>query len=169
MNIKLFLSLVFLAVFIPLPVSADRDTQLEIANTKPLVYPIVSPRISSNFGKRKHPISKAIRHHQGIDLAVPKGAHVRAVQKGQVVWAGSYKGYGKLITIKHGDQTFSLYGHLSEINVETGQLVPAGKMIGRVGSTGNSTGNHLHFEWRLAGKAINPKKVLPGIASKPQG
>lgn len=134
-----------------------------------LVYPLVSERISSNYGLRKHPIRKSVRHHNGIDLAAPNGAHVRAVKSGLVVFASNYKGYGNLITVKHKDETYSLYGHLSKIDTKVGKKVKAGEVIGRVGSTGASTGNHLHFEWRIRGKAVDPLKVLPGLGKVAEG
>ena len=150
-------------------VSAAETNLTKLSDSRPNVYPIVSSRISSKFGKRKHPIKKSVRHHEGVDLAAPKGAHVRAVQAGVVVFAGWYKGFGNLVTVMHGEETFSLYGHLSEISTKAGTQIPAGSIIGRVGSTGNSTGNHLHFEWRVKGKAINPLNILPGLGAKPQG
>ncbi len=134
-----------------------------------LVYPLVADRVSSGFGKRKHPIYKRVRHHSGLDLAAPKGAHVRAVSSGKVVFAGSYRGYGKLVTLRHGDKYTSLYGHLDELLVNIGDFVSAGEVIGKVGSTGNSTGPHLHFEWHKQGKAVNPLEILPGISSPPEG
>ena len=88
---------------------------------------------------------------------------------GQVVFAGTYGGYGKLVTVEHDGGYASLYAHLAEINVETGQKIPAGTLIGRVGSSGDSTGPHLHFEWRRSGQAIDPLKVFPSLAESSDG
>ncbi len=134
-----------------------------------LVYPLIADRVSSKFGTRVHPIKKHRSHHNGIDLAAPRGAHVRAVSGGKIIFAADYKGFGKLITIAHDDKNVSLYGHLHEILVEVGQWVKSGELIGKVGSTGRSTGPHLHFEWRNDGKPVNPQEVLPGITHKAQG
>jgi len=134
-----------------------------------LVYPLIADRVSSKFGTRVHPIKRHRSHHNGIDLAAPRGAHVRAVSGGKVIFAASYKGFGKLVSIAHDDNNVSLYGHLHEILVEVGQRVKPGELVGKVGSTGRSTGPHLHFEWRHKGKPVNPQKVLPGITQKAQG
>ena len=134
-----------------------------------LVYPLIADRVSSKFGTRVHPIKRHRSHHNGIDLAAPRGAHVRAVSGGKVVFAATYKGFGKLVTIAHDKDNVSLYGHLHEILVEVGQKVMPGELVGKVGSTGRSTGPHLHFEWRNKGKPVNPQKVLPGITHKAQG
>ena len=133
-----------------------------------IVFPVVSPRISSSFGMRNHPIRGNQLHHQGIDLAAPEKSHVRAILDGQVVFAGVYAGYGKLVTIEHSGGRTTLYGHLSEILVGVGKKITAGDVIGRVGTTGISTGPHLHFEYLLNGQPINPIKVFPNlkVASK---
>jgi len=136
---------------------------------KGIIFPILYPKISSKFGIRKHPVLKYKAHHSGIDLAVPRNSHVRAVSEGTVVFADEYGGYGKLVTINHKDGFSSLYGHLNEITVNIGDKIMAGQVIGRVGETGRATGNHLHFEWRKNGVAINPLEVFPDLASRAQG
>ena len=110
-----------------------------------------------------------VRHHSGVDLAAPKYSHVRAVLDGNVVFADSHGGYGKLVTIEHADGFVSLYGHLDEITVNPGQRIKAGELVGRVGSTGLATGPHLHFEWRKNGKPIDPFKVLPALTQPASG
>lgn len=135
----------------------------------PVVFPLMAPRISSKYGKRKHPIHRVSKHHNGIDLASPKGAHVRVVLGGTVVFAGRYKGYGKLVTVRHEEGYTSLYGHLNEIRVEPGEIVNAGQIVGRVGSTGQATGPHLHFEWRKNNVPIDPLTVFPSLGSKASG
>ena len=134
-----------------------------------IVFPIIAPRLSSKFGMRVHPIRKFSRAHQGVDLAVPENSHVRAILGGRVVFAGDHAGYGKLITIDHGKGYASLYGHLSEIDVCLGQELQPGTLIGRVGATGAATGPHLHFEWRKAGKPLNPLKIFPSLAAVSDG
>jgi murein DD-endopeptidase MepM/ murein hydrolase activator NlpD len=138
-------------------------------SAKAYVFPIMSPRLSSKFGKREHPIHKVIRKHHGLDLAVPLGTPVRVITGGRVVFAGPYAGYGKLVTIDHGDTLLSLYGHLDEILVNLGQMLEAGHVIGRVGSTGQSTGPHLHFEIRKGKKTLDPEVIFPGIDSEAEG
>lgn len=115
-------------------------------------------RVSSRFGSRTHPVTKVRRFHQGMDLPKPWGTPVYPSRDGTVVEAGWSGGYGQLIVIRHRDGYTTRYGHLSKIYVKVGQVVHRGKtMIGRVGSTGLSTGPHLHFEVRdRAGRAVNP-------------
>ena len=134
-----------------------------------IVFPLMEARLSSGYGPRQHPVRKVHRHHNGVDLAAPKNSHVRSVAAGLVVFADRYGGYGKLVTIKHPDGHFSLYGHLSEVLTNPGNSVDAGELIGRVGSTGLATGPHLHFEWRRSGKSIDPLKVFPSLAEEAQG
>lgn len=133
------------------------------------VFPLISAHLSSKFGIRKHPVYKSVRHHNGIDLSAPEGSHVRSVASGIVVYADSYAGYGKLVTVEHGNGYQSMYGHLSEILVNTGDEVNAGTVIARVGETGIATGPHLHFEWRSKGVPVDPLNVFPQILAQPEG
>lgn len=133
------------------------------------VYPILSPKLTSKFGSRKHPIFKHVKHHDGVDLAVPANSHVRAISAGKVIFADRYGGYGRLITVVHDDGFTSMYGHLSAINVKVGDKVKPGQVIGLVGKTGAATGNHLHFEWRKNGSPLDPLLVFPDLASKAAG
>ncbi|RMD88142.1 MAG: M23 family metallopeptidase [Candidatus Dadabacteria bacterium] len=134
-----------------------------------VVYPIFSPRKSSAFGVRAHPIFKVKKHHDGIDLAAPKGTPIRSIMDGWVVFAGRYKGYGKLVTVRHKNGFTSHYAHCDTIKVKVGQHVTAGEIIAVVGSTGAATGPHLHFEIRLNGKPYNPEWLLPGLSEKGAG
>lgn len=133
------------------------------------VYPLMGTRISSDFGNRKHPVIKTVRHHSGIDLAAPNGAPIRAIQGGVVVFADPYAAYGNLIVIQHGKGITSHYGHCESIKVRTGQRVRAGEVIGAVGSTGRVTGPHLHFEIRLNGEPRDPERFIPGLAESAAG
>lgn len=128
------------------------------------VYPVMAPRRSSDFGKRVHPIRKAVRHHNGVDLAAPTGAPIRSVADGLVVFADSYAKYGNLVTIQHSGGLTTLYGHCETISVQPGQTVRAGQIIATVGNTGGSTGPHLHFETRIDGKPHDPDKFIPALA-----
>ena len=120
-----------------------------------------SGRITSNFGNRIHPITKVNKPHAGIDIAAPTGTAVKSVQGGKVTFAGRGPGgYGNVIYIDHSDGTQTRYAHLSKINVKKGQLVDSSQLIGAVGSTGYSTGPHLHFEVRKGGKAVNPRNYI---------
>ncbi len=111
--------------------------------------------LTSGFGLRRHPVFGVIRMHNGVDIAAPWGTPVRAAASGTVLFAGWFGGYGKLVILDHGGFT-TLYGHLSSIGVAVGQRVQAGQVIGRVGSTGYSTGPHLHFEIRKDGRPVDP-------------
>ncbi len=116
-----------------------------------LIYPLSSPAPqTSSYGWRTHPITGSRRFHSGIDIGAPMGAPVVAAGSGTIVSAGWFGGYGKAIVIQHNGIQQTLYGHLSEVFVQPGQRIEQGMVIGRVGSTGNSTGPHLHFESRVA-------------------
>ncbi|ONG73307.1 hypothetical protein BKK44_08310 [Bacillus cereus] len=109
------------------------------------------------------------KNHKGIDFAAPKGTKVMAAKGGKVVFAAfgksgsGYSGYGNVVVIEHDDKRWTLYGHLDKISVEKGDKVKIGEKIGEVGSTGDSTGNHLHFEVRekLSGGQVDPGDYLP--------
>lgn len=146
-----------------------RQVMAETSLNTTIVFPLLAPRMTSDFGTRKHPIFRRSKHHSGIDLAAPENSHVRAIAQGIVVFAGEHGGYGKLITIAHEDGFVSLYGHLNEMKVGVGKRVRAGDIIGRVGSTGWSTGDHLHFEWRKDGEALDPLEVFPYLAQEAEG
>jgi murein DD-endopeptidase MepM/ murein hydrolase activator NlpD len=120
-------------------------------------YGVVSAsRVTSNYGYRTHPIYKTRRFHEGVDFAAPVGRSVHAYSSGTVTFAGRTGALGLAVYINHGNGLETRYGHLSKINVKKGQKVSTGDKIGAVGSTGLSTGPHLHFEVRKNGKAQNP-------------
>lgn len=120
--------------------------------------------ISSVFGMRRHPIFKRRRMHNGIDFAAPKGYRIKATDSGQVIFSGFKRGYGNVTIINHGwynnKKISSLYAHQWKILVKKGDIVRRGQLIGYVGSTGYSTGPHLHFEIRENGKPVNPRRYL---------
>ncbi|MGE5484549.1 MAG: murein hydrolase activator EnvC family protein [Ignavibacteriales bacterium] len=118
-------------------------------------------RISSPYGMRKHPITKTYRMHSGIDIAAARGTNILAAEAGIVLHAGLLGGYGKAIIIDHGNGVSTLYGHCDTLLVSVDQTVQKGFLIGKVGSTGLSTGPHLHFEVRVNGATKDPMAYLP--------
>jgi murein DD-endopeptidase MepM/ murein hydrolase activator NlpD len=122
--------------------------------------PIPGAAITSGFGSRVHPIYGDVRMHTGIDFRAAMGTTVRAAGAGKVVFAGAKGGYGNTVIIDHGNSLATLYGHLSSIGVRVGQTVSKGQAIARSGSTGASTGPHLHFEVRENGVPVNPMGYL---------
>jgi murein DD-endopeptidase MepM/ murein hydrolase activator NlpD len=124
---------------------------------KPLIGEIDT---SSGFGVRMDPFINAPAMHSGLDFRGSLGDPVRATAAGKVTQAGWNGGYGKIVEIDHGNGLATRYGHLSELNVSAGQSVRIGQMIGRIGSTGRSTGPHLHYETRVDGDAVDPQKFL---------
>ncbi len=125
-----------------------------VVSAKGLIYP-TRGRLTSPFGPRWG------RMHQGIDLAAPTGTPIYAAQSGSVIRSGWGGGYGNHVVVNHGGGFATLYGHMSRIGTSTGSKVSRGEVIGYVGSTGNSTGPHLHFETRVNGTAYNPLSYLP--------
>lgn len=120
-----------------------------------------SGRISSYFGGRKSPGGIGSTNHKGIDIANRRGTPVYAADGGTVIYAGWMRGYGYLVQISHGNGVVTYYGHNSSLLVSVGQHVYKGQQIAKMGSTGNSTGNHCHFEIRVNGVAKNPLNYLP--------
>ncbi|MBV9233528.1 MAG: peptidoglycan DD-metalloendopeptidase family protein [Candidatus Eremiobacteraeota bacterium] len=120
----------------------------------------VTGTITSPFGWRSNPFGGGPEFHQGLDIAAPSGTTVTAAAAGTVIMAQWYGGYGNYILIDHGGSYSTGYGHLSAIFVSNGQVVARGQAIGAVGSTGQSTGPHLHFEVRIAGKPVDPAPRL---------
>jgi murein DD-endopeptidase MepM/ murein hydrolase activator NlpD len=128
------------------------------------LWPVASyVYVSSRFGLRIHPITGVQKTHTGMDIASNQGTAVYASDGGTVTLAGWNGGYGNCIMIDHGNGYVTLYGHLSAINVSQGQTVSQGETIGAVGSTGNSTGPHLHFEVLQNGTRIDPEQFFSGL------
>jgi len=123
--------------------------------------PLIAPTkgvVTSEFGMRNG------RPHKGIDIAAAPGDPIFAVADGKVVFAGTQRGYGNVIIIEHENMIMTVYAHNEANLVRLGELVKKGQPIAAMGSTGSSTGTHLHFEYRVQGKAINPRTVLPEIS-----
>lgn len=136
--------------------------------TGSFIFPVASyVYISSRFGMRVHPITGEYKTHNGMDIASNMGTAVYAADGGTVVLAEWYGGYGNCIMIDHGNGYKTLYGHLSYIGVSSGQSVSQGETIGQVGSTGNSTGPHLHFEVYRNGSRIDPEQFYSGLVISP--
>lgn len=121
----------------------------------------VNGSVTSGFGYRVHPIYGTRRLHQGLDLSGGSGTPIAAAKSGTVLSAGWRGGYGNAVVISHGDGVTTLYAHQSSMNVSSGSQVSRGDIIGWVGSTGASTGPHLHFEVRINGSAVDPRPYLP--------
>jgi murein DD-endopeptidase MepM/ murein hydrolase activator NlpD len=126
----------------------------------PTGQPVRKGWISSYYGMRNDPFTGKRSKHKGIDFAGKKGSDVIAVAAGVVTWAGERKGYGNLVEINHGRGYITRYGHNSEILVEIGGRVKQGEVIAAMGSTGRSTGPHVHFEVVRNGKIVNPAKYI---------
>lgn len=143
--------------------SWDRATERTTA-TPAVAVPSRTPldefRRTSGFGMRVHPVLGGLRGHKGIDLAAPTGTPVYATADGVVSKAEWFNAYGNFIAIGHGNELETRYGHLSRIAVSAGQRVRKGDLIGFVGSTGRSTGPHLHYEVRIAGVAVDPTPYM---------
>jgi murein DD-endopeptidase MepM/ murein hydrolase activator NlpD len=119
----------------------------------------VAGHITSYFGYRYHPILHFTRFHAGLDIGASWGSPIVAAADGEVVAAGWAGGYGREVRIAHGGGVVSLYGHMSQIAAQPGTYVRAGQVIGYVGSSGLSTGPHVHFEVRQGGQPVNPLSV----------
>ena len=131
--------------------------------------PLIAGRLSSGFGLRLHPLLAEVRMHSGVDLAAPLGSPVFATDRGVISSAGWQGGYGLAVAIEHPSGLQTRYGHMSRLNVVAGQRVEMGQIVGFVGSTGLSTGPHLHYEVRFRGQAINPLSVMSPLLGAASG
>jgi murein DD-endopeptidase MepM/ murein hydrolase activator NlpD len=135
---------------------ASRKTMVAI----PSINPVETMRMTSQFGYRTDPFQGRRKNHKGLDIAGPIGTPIYATADGTIGRAQWVSGYGKYIEIEHGNAIQTRYGHLSAMNVYSGQRVRKGDLIGFMGSTGRSTGSHLHYEVRIAGEPVNPTSFL---------
>ncbi|MEZ5743173.1 MAG: M23 family metallopeptidase [Sphingomonadaceae bacterium] len=136
--------------------TAQQFTTAQPSVSIPSRVPINDSRFTSGYGMRTHPVLGGRRSHKGVDLAAPTGTPVYATADGLVSRASWFSSYGLYISIEHGGKIQTRYAHLSRLNVADGQRVKKGDLIGFVGSTGRSTGPHLHYEVRIDGAAVNP-------------
>lgn len=135
------------------------DRELEQAML-PTGSPVRSGYASSTYGTRIDPFSGRSHFHSGVDFNGPRGSDILSVADGVVVFSGRHPGYGNMVDIDHGNGVTTRYAHLSGILVTVGQVVAKGTVLGRAGSTGRSTGPHLHYEVRLDGEAIDPRRYI---------
>ncbi|TMM48324.1 M23 family metallopeptidase [Qipengyuania marisflavi] len=122
----------------------------------PSRMPLEDTRLTSDYGMRTHPVLGTRRSHKGVDLSAPTGTPIYATADGLVSKAAPFSSYGNYVSIEHGANLQTRYAHMSRIAVSSGSRVKKGDIIGYVGSTGRSTGPHLHYEVRINGKAVNP-------------
>lgn len=140
------------------PVKTAKTSELQSVAAAKLAYPVDAP-ITSRYGTRKHPITGEIKMHSGVDFGAAQGTPIRAAAGGKVTFVGWAQGYGNSVEIDHGNSD-TFYAHASVLYVQPGQRVKPGQAIAAVGSTGNSTGPHLHFEVREEGQLVDPMKFL---------
>lgn len=137
--------------------SANKRLSKEV---RPAGLPVQKGWLSSYYGYRADPFSGKRKFHHGVDIAGKDGTNVLAAASGMVTWAGKSGGYGNLVEVDHGSGYVTRYGHNKEIVVKTGDLVKQNDVIAKMGSTGRSTGPHVHFEVLRHGKKVNPRKYL---------
>ncbi|NMB27739.1 MAG: peptidoglycan DD-metalloendopeptidase family protein [Tissierellia bacterium] len=137
----------------------DLEERFEYLECVPDLWP-AKGKLTSGFGNRKDPLGWGSRFHQGIDIANSSGTNILAAGKGVVAFSGNRNGYGKTIIVNHGNGYKTLYAHNRKLLIHVGDRVEKGQVIGKMGSTGKSTGCHLHFEIHKNGNPINPLEVL---------
>lgn len=140
-------------------IKKDMDYLFNTVKSIPVGTPLKG-KINSSFGYRKDPFKSRSGFHSGLDIDANYGQHVVATADGVVTKASWHTNYGKTVIVKHKDNYETLYGHLSKLKVKEGQEVKVGDVIGKAGSTGRSTGTHLHYEVIKDGKRVNPKNFL---------
>lgn len=138
------------------------ESFLRFHGVRPAIWPVFG-RLESGVGGRRNPFGgRGFEYHEGQDIDALYGTPVQVAAGGKVTIAGWQRGYGKVVYVDHGNGLSTRYGHLSEIDVTVGQSVTQGQRIGLVGSTGRSTGPHLHYEVRINNQPVDPKPYLPG-------
>jgi murein DD-endopeptidase MepM/ murein hydrolase activator NlpD len=150
-------ALAVLRELVPRPLDRLRRTTAALPFARPVAERI---RISSGFGVRSDPFTRRPAMHSGIDFRARTGTPILATGAGNVSMAEYHGGYGNLVEIDHGNGITTRFAHLSSISVIPGQFVTAGTMLGRAGSTGRSTGPHLHYETRIKDKPVDPRRFL---------
>ncbi len=149
----------------------EQETKEKLAKTNSSyekgMWPLENyTELSSPYGTRIHPISKVVKFHHGVDIPAPQGTEILSSDNGIVMFSGPQNGYGNVIKIKHFDGRVSVYAHNSENLVSENDIILKGQVIGLVGSTGDSTGNHLHFEIQVDDDTINPMTGVEKNISK---
>ena len=143
-------------------VAQQRNSQLELT---PSLWPVSGP-IRSGYGRRRSPFTGETEVHQGLDIGALYGSPIRVPANGRVVFAARQSAYGNLIVIDHGNGITTRYGHLSRFEARVGNHLRKGDLIGYVGSTGRSTGPHLHYEVLVNDRSVNPRSYLPVNSSR---
>jgi murein DD-endopeptidase MepM/ murein hydrolase activator NlpD len=138
-----------------LAVANDEIPDLTVLTTEP-----VERTESSGYGWREDPIHKRAKFHHGTDYRGKRGTPVLAAGSGTVIFAGHRGGYGRVVFIDHGNGVITRYAHLKRIDVKVGDTLAAGQQLGQLGSSGRTTGAHLHFEIRLAGRSVDPNTAM---------
>lgn len=143
------------------PVTAVAEPAGPITRAMAFEKPVRGYAVNSPYGLRRLPTEAAARHHDGVDIAAPKGTSVYTAAEGRVIRTGyEPDGYGRFVEVRHPNGMSTLYGHLSRVDVASGMDLTSGQRIGLVGSTGRSTGPHLHFEVRRGDRQVNPARVM---------
>ncbi|GAB6183175.1 M23 family metallopeptidase [Thermodesulfovibrio hydrogeniphilus] len=145
-------------------VNDEKDSNISLPKKISLPVP---GRLTSSFGMRLDPIDGKRRHHNGIDIAVAEGTPIKAVMSGKVIYSGYTKGYGNCVIVEHENGIQTVYAHNSKNLVKVGDRVDANTVIALSGSTGRTTGPHLHFEVRKDGKPVNPLTLLNNSEKSP--
>lgn len=151
---------------IELKPSLDNQEEQRKINLPNKISLPASGKITSSFGLRTDPIDGKLRHHNGIDIAVPEGTEIKPVLSGKVVYSGYSNGYGNCVIVEHENGIQTIYAHNSKNLVKAGDTVTTDTVIALSGSTGRTTGPHLHFEVRKNGKPVNPFIAL-NLSQKP--
>jgi murein DD-endopeptidase MepM/ murein hydrolase activator NlpD len=144
-------------------------TRSSLANAVEAMPLPVAGRVTSGYGERIDPLTGEHSSHPGLDVGAPAGTAIRAPRGGVVLSAGPKGGYGNAVEIDHGNGLVTLYGHAAEVLVSKGEFVVPGQEIATVGSSGRSTGPHLHFEVRVGGRTVDPGRVLKTYGLRAEG
>ncbi len=141
----------------------DMRTELDRIQRIPSIWPLEHSRhrVTSRYGYRRDPFNRQVRHHDGIDISAPYGTPVMSTGRGRVISSTYENYYGHVVRVDHGDGVVTLYAHLSSRSVEVGDQVERGDVIGRLGTSGRSTGPHVHYEVKVDGRNVDPEQYLP--------
>lgn len=146
-------------VYSPINNKSVSGSKQDAVSPHNMLMPVMG-RISSMFGNRRHPKTRKLHFHSGIDIVARKGTPIVCSSSGKVSYTGWRRGYGLMVIIDHGNDLQTVYAHCSKVAVKSGQTVNAGQRVAYVGSTGVATGSHLHFEVRRSGNVRNPFRYL---------